>query len=154
MQTSEELSGPDLDAAIDFELDKSSVLRDKVRGAFGDLSLTFALYEAFNASAQSGEQPNLKFSDYLRSQGVHVEQGEDELKDGRDSEHVLSLPVEAVGVALAVDSNRIDANPHAFEKQRSLSPVRPATTVAATGHLSVSKLLERLKDNGKSTSNF
>ena len=153
MQTSEDLSGAEVDAAIDFELDKSSVLRDKVRGAFGDLSHTFALYEAFNAASQNGEQPHLKFSDYLRSQGVHVEQGEDELKDSRGSEHVLSLPVEAVGVALAVDSNRIDANPHAYEKQRSLSPVRPAATVAAAGHLSVSKLLERLRDNnGKSSS--
>ena len=64
------LSNDELESALDFELDKSSVLRDKLHGAFDGLSRTFALMEDFRhpAAEEEFDRP-LLFSDFLRQHG-------------------------------------------------------------------------------------
>ena len=65
------LSNDELESALDFELDKSSVLRDKLHGAFDGLSRTFALLEDFRQPAAEEEEFDrpLLFSDFLRQHG-------------------------------------------------------------------------------------
>lgn len=128
----------ELETDLDFELDKSSMLCERLRESFEDVAETISMYETFkNVTYESGGDQLRYFSDFLRENNALHSQWE----------------------VTRQAQNNIDqgTSPHAFEKQRgrplvdhseiSSHYIPPATpTVAnASGSTNVSKLLERLR---------
>lgn len=140
------MTNSELEVALDLELDKSSLLCNKLRGAFEGLSRTLSLKSEFEQDqedeAAERTEPFL-FSVFLQQQhgvGESGPVGAESNRSTADSQAALLL--------------RSAASPHPFDKTRHGHVLHGSTTppremgpavASATGTLSMSKLLERLK---------
>jgi len=143
------MTNSELEVALDLELDKSSLLCNKLRGAFEGLSRTLSLKSEFeqdeDEAAESAVAEPLLFSVFLQQHAIG-ETGD----EGAESKRGSTADSQAASL------QRLAASPHPFDKTRhghghalhgSATPPRemgPAVA-SATGTLSTSKLLERLK---------
>jgi len=145
------MTNEEIEAALDFELDKSSVLCGKMRAAFEGLKSLLELKEAFAGEHDDEgdderlfEKPPL-FSEFLRQHGVAIgESGDIESKVGDGVAGIHENVLSKVGMTAA---HPFAITRHMNSAPRSPSPPStPTATVAnVSGTMSVSKLLERLK---------